>query len=359
MAGGVRRQGPVDAAGRGAGRGVRPGEGAAAGRLLRRHPRRARRSCSGAPRSRRRSSCPRSCAARCAGARASASPTRGSDLASLKTTAVLDGDEWVINGQKVWTTQGTVRRLLLPARPHRSDSAEAPGHLVPARADAPGRHRGARHHPARRHGRVQRGVLRRRPLPERQRRRRRQQRLGGRQHHARLRAGQSATTGYRRFEDEYGCMVDAAREQRPDRRSAGPPAPDALLHEDPDPAHQRPAQPRRRRSAARRIRHAAPSAPRTRCSGRRCTARRWSWPSTSSAPTAMLTDTGPTTGVVARAQRARRPRRLPGVADDVGVLLLPLRDDLGRDAPRSSATSSASGCSACRRSRRPEIRPWT
>ncbi len=62
---------------------------------------------------------------------------------------------------------GPPRRLLLPAHPHRSRRQEARRHLLHARADAPARRRGARHHPARRHRRVLRGVLRQRPLPRR------------------------------------------------------------------------------------------------------------------------------------------------------------------------------------------------
>lgn len=52
-------------------------------------------------------------------------PGAGSDLASVTTLAEQDGDTWILNGQKVWTTLGHVaRRAILLARSDR----DAPKH---------------------------------------------------------------------------------------------------------------------------------------------------------------------------------------------------------------------------------------
>lgn len=66
-------------------------------------------------------------------------PNAGSDLASLRTRAVLEGDHWVVNGQKIWTTvaQDSTDIFMLV----RTD-ANAPKHkgisFLLARMDTPG-----------------------------------------------------------------------------------------------------------------------------------------------------------------------------------------------------------------------------
>ena len=66
-------------------------------------------------------------------------PGAGSDLAALRTKATRDGDEWVINGQKIWTTTWWGKYMFLAAR---TDPDARPSHagismfVVPM--DAPG-----------------------------------------------------------------------------------------------------------------------------------------------------------------------------------------------------------------------------
>ncbi len=138
-------------------------------------------------------------------------PNSGSDLASLKTTAVLDGDEWVINGQKVWTTEG-----------HHADDC-----VLLTRTDqtAP-KHAGISYLlvPMRQDGVEVRGITQPDGTAEfcevffTDARCPADNVVGGVNNGWKVanstlafERGQSATTGYRRFEEEYRLLVEAAR----------------------------------------------------------------------------------------------------------------------------------------------------
>ncbi|MGA1034113.1 MAG: acyl-CoA dehydrogenase family protein [Ilumatobacteraceae bacterium] len=137
-------------------------------------------------------------------------PNSGSDLASLKTTAVLDGDQWVINGQKVWTTQG-----------HHADYCFL---LTRTDADAP-KHAGISYLlvPMRQPGVEVRGITQPDGTAEfcevffTDAKCPKDNVVGGVNNGWKVanstlafERGQSATTGYRRFEEEYRLLVETA-----------------------------------------------------------------------------------------------------------------------------------------------------
>ena len=147
-------------------------------------------------------------------------PNSGSDLASLKTSAVLDGDEWVINGQKVWTTGG-----------HHADYCFL---LTRTDPDAP-KHKGISYLlvPMRQPGVEVRGIIQPDGTAEfcevffTDARCPKDNVVGGVNNGWKVanstlafERGMSATTGYRRFEEEYKLMVDGGQRERRDRRPA-------------------------------------------------------------------------------------------------------------------------------------------
>ena len=87
------------------------------------------------------------------------------------TRAVRDGDEWVVNGQKIWTSLAQLAKYgILIARTN-PDVAEAAGHLVLRLPDGRAGHRGPPDHRDDRRPHVQRGVPHRRAPPGREPRR--------------------------------------------------------------------------------------------------------------------------------------------------------------------------------------------
>ena len=66
-------------------------------------------------------------------------PDAGSDLASLRTKAVRDGDDWIVDGHKIWTSQATVsQRCVVLLRTGTPESRHRGLSMMLVDHDAPG-----------------------------------------------------------------------------------------------------------------------------------------------------------------------------------------------------------------------------
>ena len=72
-------------------------------------------------------------------------PSGGSDVAGALTTAVRDGEQWVLNGSKVWTSGRLVVRLGPVPGPDQLGPAQAPWPDGVHAAHPPAERRGAPH----------------------------------------------------------------------------------------------------------------------------------------------------------------------------------------------------------------------
>ena len=166
-------------------------------------------------------------------------PDAGSDLASLKTRAELDGDEWVINGQKVWTTQAQYADyIFLLAR----TDPDAPKHAGISYLLVPMKQPGVEVRPIEQidgSAEFNEVFFTNVRCPK-------DNVIGGVNNGWKVamttlgfERGTSSTTGHRRFQKEFDEILELARRARAATATPDPPAAGAVVVEDQDHGDQR------------------------------------------------------------------------------------------------------------------------
>ena len=146
------------------------------------------RCCNGGPRTRRNGSSRGCCREKTAGARATRSPARGRTSRRCRPGPNVHGDEWIINGQKVWTSLAHEANWVFVLTRTDADRAATPRHQLLALPTRAARRRDPSDRDDQRRARVLRGVLHRCAHSRHPCGRRGERRMGGGEHPARLRA---------------------------------------------------------------------------------------------------------------------------------------------------------------------------